>query len=349
MKILQFFYTNFSLPTSTHTRKQQISFKHSIIKGAKASGKRAFVLNYLQKFQSSEILFLDFEDLRFRPQCLHSLGHFLEDKPMINALVFCGVGEDFSFDFSQFKDKEIFLITEFKNLSLQGFKELELDFLDFEEYLSLDKNIQNLNAQMSSYFQSGRRAAFADFNLFLRASFSVLELEILAFIARNLTKEFSINELFKELKTRMKISKDSLYHSVYGLENRFVIRFLNHDEKRLKRVFFADFALKNALSIQKDFKALFYNAIFCELLKFKDELYYNKVFDFYLKKQKIALIPSAFWDKSLLILKAKKLILKALENQIFHLIFITLNDEEVFYEKGVKVELISFSNWALSF
>ncbi len=347
MKILQFFYTQSFSPDSNHARKKQISAQHTLIKGASSSGKKALIKDYLSAFKPEEFLFLDFKDLRFKSECLLSLNEFIQQKP-IKILIFYGVDENFDIDFSQFLNQQIIIASEFKSLKIKGFKELWLDFLDFEEFLSFESSNVSLSAQMSAYFQKGRSKK-AHLSLFLRANFSALELEILSFIALNLSKEFSINELFKELKKKIKISKDSLYNAVYALENRFMIYFLKHDEKKLKKIFFADFALKNALSIQKDFKALFSNAIFCELLKFEEEIFYNKFFDFYLKKQQKAFIASAFWDKTLLILKAKKILAKALENDIFHLVFITLEDEEILYEKGVKIELIPFDKWALSF
>lgn len=347
MKTLQFFYTKPLHPALAHGRKMQISGKHVLLKGASGSGKRALIEDFLSALKPEEFLFLDFKDLRFEADSLVSLKEFIQQKG-IQTLIFYGVDENFSFDLTPFLDKQILIATEFKSLKIKGFKEFELDFLDFEEFLSVESSNLSLSAQMSAYFQKGRSKK-ADLALFLKANFNALELEILSFIAQNLGKELSINELFKALKKHTKISKDSLYSAVYSLENRFVIHFLRHDEKRLKKVFFADFAIKNALSVQKDFKALFSNAIFCELLKLKEEIFYHKFFDFYLKKQQKAIIASAFWDKALLVLKAKKILSKALENEILHLIFITLGDEEIFYEKGVKVELVPFDKWALSF
>ncbi|HJE65943.1 MAG TPA: ATP-binding protein, partial [Campylobacter avium] len=117
----------------------------------------------------------------------------------------------------------------------------------------------------------------------------------------------------------------------------------------LKRVYFRDFALRNALCIKKDFNKLFANLVFCELLKLKKKLSYDKNFDFILKDEKIAFVASLpLLDVDLLILKAKKLIPKALEANIFHIVFISLSNENSFYESGVKVEILPFENWALS-
>ncbi|HEF3568280.1 TPA: ATP-binding protein, partial [Campylobacter upsaliensis] len=53
-------------------------------------------------------------------------------------------------------------------------------------------------------------------------------------------------------------------------------------------------------------------------------------------------------DIDLIKLRAKKILPKALELGIFHIVFITLSSEESFFEQGVKFEILPFDKWALS-
>ncbi|KIV03825.1 DNA-binding protein, partial [Vibrio parahaemolyticus] len=123
---------------------------------------------------------------------------------------------------------------------------------------------------------------------YLKSFYTPLELTILKQIALELGSEFSVNELLKTLKNTIKISKDTLYKSIEKLESNYTLYFVKNFEKNLKKVYFWDFSLKNSLSIQKDFSALFENLILSELFKFKQEIFYTKYFDFYLPSLKNA-------------------------------------------------------------
>ncbi len=76
---------------------------------------------------------------------------------------------------------------------------------------------------------------------------------------------------------------------------------------------------------------------------------YDNSFEFYLLNAKTAFIPSPTLDIALIELKAKKLLSKALEIGIFHIVFLTLSTQHRFFESGVKVEALPFDEWALGF
>ena len=356
MQILEFFYENPPESKDISSRKANLDTQNTLIKGAKNSGKKSLILHYLSGFERGEFLFLDFEDLRFDEKCLANLKKFTQERQQkfspheksLKIIVFYGVGKDFCYDFSSLKSTQIIVASEFSSLKILEFKEILLDFLDFEEFISLSKKNLPVSSQVGAFLQAGR-SLNANLNEYLKGNFSHLEREILRQIARNLGGEFSTNELYCRLKNSLKISKDSLYKAVSELEDRGVVCFVNYAGKRLKKAYFRDFALKNALCIDKNFKQLFANVVFTELLKLKDEIIYDKNFDFYLAKAHIAFIPSPTLDIDLIKLKAKKLLSKALEIGILHIVFITLSTEASFYERGVKIEILPFDAWALGF
>lgn len=346
MQILEFFYENLPQSKDISHRRANLSTQNTLIKGAKNSGKKSLILAYLQGFERDEVLFLNFYDLRFDEKCLKNLANFAQQKSL-KIIVFYGVSRDFNYDFSPLsKHAQIIVASEFLSLKIADFIELRLDFLDYEEFVSLTNAPSS--SQVGAYLQAGRSFC-ANLNEFLAANFCKIELEILRKIARNLGAEFSANELYQRLKNTQKISKDSLYKAILGLVDRGVVCFLPCFNKRLKRAYFADFGLKNALCIDKNFKQLFANVVFCELLKARDEIFYDKSFDFYLKNAHTALVLSPTLDIDLIKIKAKKLASKALELGILHIIFITLSTEARFYERGVRVEILPFDTWALGF
>ena len=349
MQILQFFYENPPESKELLSRKIHLNEKNILIKGAKKSGKKSLILNYLSTFEKNEYLFLDFDDLRFDEHSLMNLEKFIEDKN-IKALIFYGIKKHFVYDFSPLLEHyQIIIASEFYSTHFEGFVKIELDFLDFEEFVSVSKKNLPVNSQVGAFLQNGRSfLSPSALNEFLQTRFSRVELEILRFVAENLGNEFSANTLYQRLKRTQKISKDSLYKAVGELEEKGVLCFLLHENKRLKKAFFSDFGLKNALCIDKNFKQLFANVILSELFKLKTPIVYDKFVDFYIKERRIAFIPSATLDIDLIKLRAKKILPKALESDILHIVFISLSTEQSFYENGVKFEVVPFDIWALS-
>ncbi|KAA6231312.1 ATP-binding protein [Campylobacter sp. LR264d] len=344
MKNLAFFYENPPKFDIFNERKQNLEFKNTLIKGPKNSGKKSLMLKFATTFKSEEVLFLDMLDLRFEKNSLFNLVKFLELNNKIKIVFLCNLNEEF--DFSSL-NLPLIISSTCNDLSLANFNELYLDFLDFEEFISINKNLPIANL-LGLYLQSGRSNLSFSQEL-LRQSFSPLQLEILKYLAKNLGFKLSINKLFLELKRISKTSKDSVYKEVKELENNFIIKSIYNDDKRLKKLYFRDFGFKNALCIKKDFTHLFENLILNELFKLETEFFYNKFFSFYSKELKIAYISTPTLDIDLIKLRIKKILPKALELNIFHIIFITLSSEEIFYERGVKFEIAPFDKWALSF
>ncbi|EOJ7850725.1 ATP-binding protein [Campylobacter upsaliensis] len=338
MKILNFFYENHPKFEPNYERKLKLYPANILLKGAKNSGKKRLILNFLSSFKSEEVLFIDLEDVRFEKESLKNLTPFLKQNPQIQILCLYNAPINLNFQ----SPVNTIVCTHNNLLNLKGFKELYLNFCDFEEFISISKKNLPIQQLLGLFLQNGQK----ENDKISPKEFSLLELEILKYLALNLGKEISINQLFLNLKTKIKTSKDSVYKSIKDLENRFIITNLTHGEKKLFKIYFKDFSLRNALCIQKNFNALFENMLLCELFKCQKKLFYNKFFHFYTTHH--AYISSPTLDIDLIKLRAKKILPKALELGIFHIVFITLSSEESFFEQGVKFEILPFDKWALS-
>ncbi|EAK9998603.1 ATP-binding protein [Campylobacter lari] len=351
MKLLQFFYDNYPKFQKFDERKIQIqTHKNIIIKGGFASGKKNFILNFLSLYKAENILFIDCDDLKFQASALINLNSFLTYNPQIKFLALCNFTHDFDFASLKHLNLQIIISVCDSNFHLDQFEELHLDYLDFEEFLSLNKKYTDTKTMVSYFLHTGRNVILnhnSNTNSsYLKSFYTPLELTILKQITLELGSEFSVNELLKTLKNSIKISKNTLYKSIEKLESNYTLYFVKNLEKNLKKVYFWDFSLKNSLSIQKDFSALFENLILSELFKFKQEIFYTKHFDFYLPSLKNAFLCSPFKDKDLLSLKVKKILSK---NQLAlsTIYTITLSQRDEFFIEGVRVMILPFDEWAL--
>jgi predicted AAA+ superfamily ATPase len=118
--------------------------------------------------------------------------------------------------------------------------------------------------------------------------------------------------------------------------------------KAVKKLFLIDFALKNALSFQKDFIKRFENIVFLELYKKKDSIYYTEEIDFYLPKENTAILCIPFLPTNLLknkIIKRKKHFKKFGVSKVD---IISLGNEAEFIDSNINYQIIPFWNWASS-
>ncbi len=350
MKILQFFYDNYPKNQSFKERKIQIQTnKNLIVKGGFASGKKNLILNFLSSYKNENILFIDCADLKFDEKSLLHLNSFLIYNPQIKFLVLCNFCYEFDFSILKHLNLQIILSVNMINFKLNDFEELHLDFLDFEEFISLNKKNIDIKSMVSYFLHIGRNTITQNQEVnstYLKSFYSPLELNILKFISSNISGEFSTNDLFKSMKEKMQISKDTLYKNITKLEQNYTLYFVKNYEKNLKKVYFWDFSLKNSLSIQKDFNALFENLVLNEMFKFKQEIFYTKYFDFYIPNLKIAFLCLPFKDKDLILLKIKKILSKN-HLKISSIFVITLSQNTEFFINGVRILLLPFDEWAL--
>ena len=95
--------------------------------------------------------------------------------------------------------------------------------------------------------------------------------EILKILIENIDEKKSIFQLFNQLKSKIKISKDRSHEESKELEDKNSIFFIGkyNQEKSLKKIYSYNYSFLGAISFSKKFKQEFANMIFLELLKEK--------------------------------------------------------------------------------
>ncbi len=63
-------------------------------------------------------------------------------------------------------------------MHIEGFQELEIDYFDFEEFVSISRKNLPINNLVVLFLQSGR-SKLGEKNILLKQNFNILELEIL--------------------------------------------------------------------------------------------------------------------------------------------------------------------------
>ncbi|EAT99408.1 ATP-binding protein [Campylobacter curvus] len=363
MQNLDFFYETPLKTIKFINRKQFVSNQKTLIIGSPQSGKTSLMCEYLAQYKAEERLYINLKDLRADPlNLLTDLSEFLAAHPSLKAL---GVDNLSSQNEAEILKKidtstleTIIIATDQRSFRFENFSVLELGYLDYEEFILFFKKNLDANFLFSHFLAHGGaiKCAFLDASEVseslqndLKKELSPVNLNIIKECASKCHDTVSAFEIYKILKQSVKISKDSVYAGLNELENSgFIITLPKFNEPNAtKKLYFRNFALRNTLSAKKDFTATFANVILCELLKFKDEIFYTKELDFFLIKRKLTVLCIPFSASEIIFLKFKKLhpLLKNLNVSRLQVISVA-NSGEMSIE-GIKCEILPFSRWAL--
>lgn len=336
-------------------RKIKITEPKTIISGAFKTGKSYLIYDFLSTFKPKEYLYIDFSDLRNDIiEIKENLAKFIKMNE-ISVLVL----ENFNFDFELPTCENIIIST--KNpINLKGFKNLIISALDFEEYLLHDNKHQNITQSFNSFLKFGNLPELINYEEHKKINRlqEIIELqckdetqyEIFKILIENIDEKKSLFQLFNNLKSKIKISKDKFYETCKIYENNNSIYFLQkyNQEKSVKKIYVYNHSFLNAISHVKKFKNEFSNMIFLELIhKYKD-IYYLDHIDFYIKSKNIAIIPIPFFNRFLMNNALKKIIKNANEFDINEINIITISNNEKISDSKLKINIIPFYEWALS-
>ena len=336
-------------------RKVKITNPKTIISGASKTGKTYLIYDFLSNFKSNEYLYIDFSDLRNDLiEIAKNLEEFIKKNEIIVLIL-----ENFEFQFS-IPSCENIIISTSNNQNIEGFERINLNALDFEEYLLHDNKHQNITQSFNSFLKFGNLPEIINLEEHkkIQRLQEIIRLickdetqyEILKIMIENIDEKKSLFQLFNSLKTKIKLSKDKFYEVCKILENSRIIYFLPkyNQEKSTKKIFCYNYSFLNAITYTKKFKNEFSNMVFLELINKYEDIYYYEQIDFYIKSKNIAVVSIPFFNTFLNNNLIKKIIKNALELNIKEINIITISNNEKIQDPKIKINVVPFYEWALS-
>ncbi len=355
MQTLQLLFEKTYKNIHFYSRKVSIDSKKTIICGPRKSGKSYLILDHLSNYEKESYLYIDFSDERIEPHLVaENLPIFLQKNP-IKLLVI----DHFDFSFQLPKVDEIIITTEFKNKEIEGFTKIWLFPLDFEEFISFEKKLTNIEHLFNLYTNYGTLpyTNHSSEQEYQRKIQSMLRLVLNDNTTFSIFKRFcelqgskiSLFQIYTQLKSFTKISKDKLYAITANLVEQQLLFLIEKWEQpnAAKKVYLLDFTFKDALSFKKDFPKRFENMVFLELLKRGKTIYYDENIDIYLPNERGVIFCSAFATPEAIEAKMRKLIGKLKTLNVTKVEIITLGNESTFTHEGIKFALLPFWQWAL--
>ena len=338
------------------TRKANIESNNTIIYGVSGSGKTALVLNYLHTtntLEKKKFLYVDLNDLRLNDGidsnelnefCKENNIQILAIENYINSLILPNV--------------EQIILTSQRQISKEGFKIIRLMGLDFEEFIAFDTRFENLQESLSHYLKNGNfpELLFTHdsqhsriLQNILKMQLNPLEMQIMIRSAQDTARKISAHQVFTKIKLQMKTSKDSFYSAFESIQKKGYIYLIEKfkQPRVAKKLFLCDFRLQSILSFKKDFNTTFANLIVLELLKLNLSITYTDEIDFYIEKEKRAVLAIPFINHEQLDLRLHSLDEMIEGGNIKKIEIVTMNREQHFNYKNIEIDIAPFTQWAL--
>jgi len=316
------------LPKKIYDRKVKINFENTLITGPKRVGKTFLVFNFLKNFKG-KYKYIDFNDYREK-------DYNFDDVDLV-------VLDNYNFQIP-LPNKTTFVISE-KNINIDGFRKIELNGLDFEEFFAFESSL-NINQTFDKFLRLGNFPNILTEEYFkdeyLKETFELLPYnkEILAFFFAHAGEKFTLYQIYQILKKDMKISKDSFYKITNELlENRIIFEVNKFDSPKSPKKFFSyNFAFKSIMTNRKNILHIFENIIFLELNK--KEVFYKDTLSFYLPEEKRGILVLPFANEEVALEKLKKV-----HSDVNRVEIITISNEFEIQNKNFEVEVIPFWRW----
>lgn len=331
-------------------RKVSLLEGNTLIVGIAQSGKTSLIKHYLLTKKKSSYLYLDCRDLRIDINTLNEVLELYckENKISILAL------DNYHESIRLFAMEQIILSSE-RPLETE-FEILELDLLDFEEFLAFEPKFDS--TALNHFFQLGgfpamHRVSSEERPLYLQKvltrALEPIELDIVIQATKMVTQKVSAFNLYERLKVERKISKDKLYLHVQSLLDKrylYTLGKYNHPNA-VKKLYLCDIAIKHALNLQKHFGRVFENLVYLELVKHSVECYYDEGIDFYLPERGQIVLALPFANEHALFNKVEALEGFIIMHGVREVIVVTMNTESSLSHPMADITMTPFSMWAL--
>ncbi|MCV6607850.1 MAG: hypothetical protein OIF32_06540 [Campylobacterales bacterium] len=349
MDLIEDIYEHQEIDKKTIPRKLTIDTQKAIIQTPKYCGVKKYISDLILQ-EKKKFLYIDLQDLRTKDLATKDLNHFIQEEKIQLIVV-----ENYKATLEDIVCETVYLLTE-ENIKIDGFKNYSLLPLDFEEFISLHKKIENIEELFDEYFKHGslpEMIHLKDQERVIRAREFIYLLfplqtkqEIFKFIVLKTGFAFSLFQAFNLIKQEIKISKDIFYKTVEELENKKYIFSVSKFEspKAPKKYYPYDFVFKQALTFKKDLGKNFEHMVFLELIKGGFEVYYMDFIDFFIPSENRAVLTLPFLNYEQLLVKSTAVLsVKTVET----IEIVTMGYEYTGEVHGAFVTAKPFWTWAL--
>ena len=352
MQLLEYFYDRDNEITTYYQRKFNISDSNRLlIYGSPSSGKSSLVLDYLMRYDSEEILYIDFLDPKF--QFIDMMEEDIEEFVQANQIEIV-VLDHYSHEYFErlpLVKKLIILSDRFYNYG-EDFEYLELPLLDYEEFFSFQKRGTEVQL-FNQFLKQGTLPSLAInstpkeqlFQTFIQSHFDKSEQKLLAILAHFNTSTVTTHQLYSYAKERYKISKDLIYRQMREFKEKSIIMFISdYSNPNSKKLIFFDFALAKYLSLTQNFIKQFDSMVALSLIKHNIPI---KTFALagYITNQNTLITPAPFESEESYYKKADKKSTSFKKAKIKKVYIVTVTLHYNFKIKDIEFEALPFYEW----
>jgi len=242
--------------------------------GARGVGKSVLVIEFLQSLPASSWLYIDCQDPVFALEDIDIalLESFLQEEK-ISTVVLDHYYEGF---LEQLPTVSRLIIVTRLPLANVPFPSLELYGLDYEEFLSFDRE-HSVTGSFNRFLKSGTLPALAPHDSavpdrtlrpFFFAAFDEDESRLMLILARFSGRRVTPHQLYTYAREYFRISKDRVYRTIHLFEQEKLIFFIpDITGKGAKKMIVYDYALTRYLSKEQPFAVTFDSMIALALIK----------------------------------------------------------------------------------
>ncbi len=352
MSLLEKFYKQEVNSSGFKERRFKIPSHSCNISGVTLVGKTALVREYLSQMKRSQYLYIDCKDLRINISEFNAqIDQFCDDNSISTVAL-----DSYTSEFKLPDVKQVITVTHspIEDSRSTHYRVLPLDFEEFIAHRNrFDETLLNDYLQLGGLVAQHKitqNDRAGHIQQALKAALDEIELDTLITISKLYTQKISAFMLYERLKNSRRISKDRLYRSFKALSTRGYILSVEklHNQNATDKIYLCDISIIDALNAQKNFSRLFENLVFCELYKRHEKVYYDDKIEFILPEHSQLILCMPFGTREQLFKKIESIESTIITNAIKKITIITMSSEAKLEHPYAKVQMLPFTQWALS-
>ena len=353
MKQLDYFQNNVPENSVYTYRKLQLPDEdHIYLYGVRGAGKSALVIDYLQDMDHETLLYIDCEDpnLSFASLSAAELQTYINENG-IELLVIDHYDRSILDTLPQAERR---IIISRSTLELEGFSQVQLFPLDYEEFLAFERGISQ-SSSFNHFLKLGTLPTMShsphrgteELKTFLHSRFDKQEIALLVILATYQTHHLTTNQLYIAAKERFKVSKDWLYRKIKAFQQEGILHLIDDRyQKGGKKLILFDFALGKYLTMGQPFIIQFDTMIALALLK------HHRVFNTlgihgYITQNGELIIPAPFESEESIWKKSHHKFSLYRKHGIHKVTIVTVANTYLYQIEKIKFEALPFYEWSI--